>query len=345
MDMVHSQVAHQIKVLINKEWATQVEELAWLIKDNLSCKHVVLSIEETLIDFLQNDTSPDGVLELEPMSSYHRMLLHRLADIYGFAHESVGEGDDRHLVLERCPDSSIPCVLVSDILWQYDEYQSPATSHQLLKRKEDLPASVISEVGSAVLLLSDLKMKQACFPASAPLEEREAAYLAARERIFSLDESKMKEPFIPKQRNIPVVARRMIAHALGQRISSSSPNEQPTSPNSDVHGSDVLGTAENNEVHSSLGGRAARESVITSGQNSSMHRKTCEGPGSICSVSSGSQSKRKTQNKARAGDISISSNVVQNVSGSKDNLEREHYGAAKRMFAHALGLSSAKKKS
>ncbi|XP_058102586.1 uncharacterized protein LOC131246448 isoform X7 [Magnolia sinica] len=289
-----------------EEIVRKVEELAWLIKDNLSCKHVVLSIEETLIDFLQNDTSPDGVLELEPMSSYHRMLLHRLADIYG------------------------PCVLVSDILWQYDEYQSPATSHQLLKRKEDLP---------------DLKMKQACFPASAPLEEREAAYLAARERIFSLDESKMKEPFIPKQRNIPVVARRMIAHALGQRISSSSPNEQPTSPNSDVHGSDVLGTAENNEVHSSLGGRAARESVITSGQNSSMHRKTCEGPGSICSVSSGSQSKRKTQNKARAGDISISSNVVQNVSGSKDNLEREHYGAAKRMFAHALGLSSAKKKS
>lgn len=34
----------------------QVEELASLIKDNLSCKHLVLSIEEALINFLQNDT-------------------------------------------------------------------------------------------------------------------------------------------------------------------------------------------------------------------------------------------------------------------------------------------------
>jgi len=30
-------------------------------------------------------------------------------DITGvrFAHESVGEGEDRHLILERCPDTSM----------------------------------------------------------------------------------------------------------------------------------------------------------------------------------------------------------------------------------------------
>ncbi|XP_021911119.1 uncharacterized protein LOC110824946 [Carica papaya] len=80
--------------------------------------------------------SSDGILELEPMNPYRRLLMHRLADIFGFAHESVGEGDDRHLILERRPDTSIPSILVSDILWHYDEPQSVSVSHQLLRREE-----------------------------------------------------------------------------------------------------------------------------------------------------------------------------------------------------------------
>ncbi|ESR41801.1 hypothetical protein CICLE_v100121852mg, partial [Citrus x clementina] len=83
-----------------------VEELAFLVKDNLPSKHLVLSMEEALVNFLQDDNSADGVLELEPMDSYNRLLLHRLADIFGFAHESVGEGVDRHLILERCSETS-----------------------------------------------------------------------------------------------------------------------------------------------------------------------------------------------------------------------------------------------
>ncbi|KAF9596602.1 hypothetical protein IFM89_012725 [Coptis chinensis] len=66
--------------------------------------------------------SLDGILELKPMSLYNRLLLHRLADIFGLAHKSVGEGDDRHLILEGSPESSIPSVLVSDILWQCNDY-------------------------------------------------------------------------------------------------------------------------------------------------------------------------------------------------------------------------------
>ncbi|KAK8938074.1 hypothetical protein KSP40_PGU013581 [Platanthera guangdongensis] len=50
---------------------------------------------------------PEAVLELQPMSPYQRLLLHRLAEIYGFAHESVGEGEERHLLLERCPKTAM----------------------------------------------------------------------------------------------------------------------------------------------------------------------------------------------------------------------------------------------
>ena len=63
-----------------------VEELAFLVKDNLPCKHLVLTMEESLVNFLQDDSSgSDGVLELEPMNSYSRLLLHRLAEIFGYS--------------------------------------------------------------------------------------------------------------------------------------------------------------------------------------------------------------------------------------------------------------------
>ncbi|KAI3819897.1 hypothetical protein L1987_13750 [Smallanthus sonchifolius] len=183
---------------------SMVEELAFLVKDNLPCKHLVLSMEDMLVDFLQNEASINEVLELEPMNPYNRLLLHRLADIFGFSHQSIGEGDDRHLVLKRCEDTSIPSILVADLLWEHDDYQSPSTS-QLLTRQED------GSTGTKVETLS----------ARASLEDREAAYLAARKRIFSTENDDMESLAKERPRNNPVVAQRMIAHALGQRIKQS----------------------------------------------------------------------------------------------------------------------------
>eukprot|EP01018_Ginkgo_biloba_P037569 Gb_15626 [translate_table: standard] len=66
---------------------------------------------------------------------------------------------------------------------------------------------------------------------SISFEEREAAYLAARERIFSLSASQEsdepKEQVAPRPRTVPVVARRMIAHALGKRIMVDSLSQKP----------------------------------------------------------------------------------------------------------------------
>ncbi|RLN42735.1 R3H domain-containing protein 1-like [Panicum miliaceum] len=76
-----------------------VEELASLIKDNLHSKHLILSTEEALIAALQQlrcaddvDGDSDGgeedaaadTIELQPAGAYHRLLLHRLAEIYGY---------------------------------------------------------------------------------------------------------------------------------------------------------------------------------------------------------------------------------------------------------------------
>ncbi|OVA16208.1 Single-stranded nucleic acid binding R3H [Macleaya cordata] len=318
------ETAHYIKCL-----NTQIEELAFLIRDNLPCKHLVLSIEELLVDFLLNDTSPDGVLELEPMNPYNRLLLHRLADIFGFAHVSIGEGDDRHLILERSPESSIPPILVSDILWQHDEYQSPTQPHKLLRRKDSLPASKTNTVST-----------------QSSLEEREAAYLAARQRIFSVDESEIKESVTPKPRNVPVVARRMIAHALGQKICSNSSGGVTSANNKEHEEPNVeLGAREANGSHQNLSLKTSQETTFSSQKVGSYERKNLSKPETRNASISAPQSEREVQKKP-AGNKAISCGAPQNGRTSKaalkDNLKQEHLGAAKRMFAHALGLNGAK---
>ncbi|KAL5998543.1 hypothetical protein ACLOJK_009486 [Asimina triloba] len=183
-----------------------------------------------------------------------------------------------------------------------------------------------------------LKAKQECLPTSATLKERQAAYLAARERIFAMDENQLNETSPPKQRNVPVVARRMIAHALGQRISVNTPCEQSTSSAMNVRGSNnAPGDNADTKGHSNPA-RKADHTKFTSNQSPNMHRNRNEKPGSKCPLDSEFPSRKKTHSKEGGSEISLSSSVLQSGSNSKDNLKREHYGAAKRMFAQALGL-------
>ncbi|XP_031249832.1 uncharacterized protein LOC116107677 [Pistacia vera] len=302
-----------------------VEELAFLVKDNLPCKHLVLSMEEALVNFLQDDNSTDGVLELEPMNSYSRLLLHRLADIFGFAHESVGEGDDRHLILERCPETSIPSILVSDILWQYGEPELVTTSHQLLRRKEAPP--VLSSQSPSV---------------EHTFEEREAAYLAARERIFSMDVGAVREPVRQKPRNVPDVARRMIAHALGQKVKSGNQADVIRDDKESAQLANEVNTQNNDKARPNSSLEAHQETTSSPVRNTNVRGKP---KGNLQKCRTPSQSDRTTPQEPAEKhhtDVSVSGNGRSKTSVSKEYSKEEHLGAAKRMFAQALGLHSAK---
>nr|XP_010905903.1 uncharacterized protein LOC105032990 isoform X2 [Elaeis guineensis] len=274
---------------------------------------------------------PDGVLDLQPTSPYNRLLLHRLADIYGFAHESVGEGEDRHLVLERCPDTAIPSILVSDILWQYDEYQSPISSHHILKRKET-PASKQMQISSP----------------PRPLEEREAAYQAARERIFALNDCDEKVVLVPKSRKVPVVARRMIAHALGQKICSTPSNQKPSSQKFEENESTKGPTNdERNEDKLDPALEYSKEAMAFPDSKLCMFgRKMYDKPANKSSNYNCSTSIEMRGHSKAAGSGSPNCNSLSNTSNGRvvdiGNLEKERIGAAKRIFAHALGLPSSK---
>nr|GMC77203.1 cAMP-regulated phosphoprotein 21-like isoform X1 [Ipomoea batatas] len=285
---------------MNSTQFAMVEELASLVKDNLPCKHLVLSMEEAFVDFLQDDTSSNGVFELEPMNSYSRLLLHRLADIFGFSHHSVGEGEDRHLILERCPETTIPSILVRDLLWQYGEVQSPK-KFDILSRKQEVSDGLQVE-----------NQERLNFKFS--LEEREAAYLAARERIFAID-GNGTEHMTERPRKDLKVARRMIEHALGQRIRPS--NNEVNCRDSEQSGRRTMdgckeeGGSNPNNVHSKSGGNPEG----SKSRDTEMKTPINDGIGSL-------------------GEAKNDGSKIQ-----KENFREQHMGAAKRMFANALGFS------
>ena len=71
------------------------------------------------------------------------------------------------------------------------------------------------------LIIGDQTNQPAVQSPAVSLEEREAAYQAARERIFSeraslSPDSSLEQRDTQRARPVPVVARRMIAHALGK---------------------------------------------------------------------------------------------------------------------------------
>lgn len=155
------------------------------------------------------------------------------------------------------------------------------------------------------------------------LEEREAAYLAARERIFSMDEGETRESVQQKPRNVPVVARRMIAHALGHRIN---PCHQDVKECDGIAKQTVKGKDSNAEVC----------------QTENSHRKTREGNHNGNGASS--HAERKTPQKSAHCPSNSSSSPSRNIRSHvcTENPKEVHLGAARRMFAHALGLQSSK---
>ncbi|WVZ56961.1 hypothetical protein U9M48_007418 [Paspalum notatum var. saurae] len=315
-----------------------VEELASLIKDNLHSKHLILSTEEALIEALQHLRCRDGgdgdreeeeeddddaadTIELQPAGAYHRLLLHRLAEIYGFAHESVGEGEDRHLVLQRCPETAIPSVLVSDMLWKFDN-SDDSTSVVLARNDTDFQkpqkANVVQEdISVKSLHLEDntdpKPLKQPAVLPVASLKEREAAYRAARERIFSADGAKGNDSLNVKCRQVPVVAQRMIAHALGQKV------QKPTQKVSLTEGSGKQpSNGKNIPTHSRNNFFAITpDKAIQNSKTNSAGRNSYQTP---------SSQRCRTANTRAV---------------TAESLKKEQTGAAKRMFAHALGLSAA----
>lgn len=169
------------------------------------------------------------------------------------------------------------------------------------------------------LFVSVLKAREPSLQHS--LEQREAAYLAARERIFSMDEGEIRESVQQKPRNVPVVARRMIAHALGHRINPYNRDLK------ECEGQMRKLTVQEKDSSAGACQNENSRSKSHNHNNASLNgeRKTAQKPTDRSSSNSGSPLSRRNKSYV-----------------SVENPKEAQLGAARRMFAHALGLQSAK---
>lgn len=155
--------------------------------------------------------------------------------------------------------------------------------------------------------------------------------MAARERIFSVNESETGEPVKHRPQNNPVVARRMIAHALGHRIRP--PSCQEVSQNSNTKIQEEEERASSTGTQTIRGGgndmtmkylnSSNKEKASMSSGNSSLHTQT--------------KTSRENIDKTITHSVpSCKERGDKNV--QKANFRQEHMGAAKRMFANAMGF-------
>lgn len=144
----------------------------------------------------------------------------------------------------------------------------------------------------------------------------------------------VKEPDEQRPRSVPVVARRMIAHALGQRINTRNQSDLVSDSMENRVLIDESNAQDKNSENSDLT-KDSEESLPPKRNLNSRTRNTS-------SSSAASLNKRNDAIPVVKNLPQLSQDGKQGKSVSKDYMKNEHLGAAKRMFAHALGVHSGK---
>ncbi|CAJ0634914.1 2187_t:CDS:2, partial [Entrophospora sp. SA101] len=115
-------------------------------------------------------------LEFPPMNSYQRLIIHRVAQYFKLSH--VVDASGKAVVLYKSPETQIPILRFSDLLEQDDE-EKPEKSVKIMKRQQTYPLTQQQRA-----LMNDPDSIYEGERKILSIEEREAAYLKARARIF-----------------------------------------------------------------------------------------------------------------------------------------------------------------
>ncbi|XP_049608654.1 R3H domain-containing protein 1 isoform X2 [Syngnathus scovelli] len=141
------------------------------LKSNPRDRIMLLKLEQDILDFIDNNESQKRTFP--PMTSYHRMLLHRVAAYFGMDHNVDLTG--KSVVINKTTNTRIPDQKFSEHI--KDDRADDFQKRYILKRDNssfDRDDSTIR-----MRLKADKKSKS--------MEEREEEYQRARERIFAHD--------------------------------------------------------------------------------------------------------------------------------------------------------------
>ncbi|NWT44892.1 R3HD1 protein, partial [Rissa tridactyla] len=160
------------------------EFLVNTLKNNPRDRMMLLKLEQEILDFIGNNEVPRK--KFPPMTSYHRMLLHRVAAYFGLEHNVDQSG--KAVIINKTSNTRIPdqkfCEHIKDE--KSDDFQK----RYILKRDN---SSLDKDDNQMRIRLKDDRRSKS-------IEEREEEYQRARERIFAQDSLCSQENYFIEKR-------------------------------------------------------------------------------------------------------------------------------------------------
>ncbi|MBN3306553.1 R3HD1 protein, partial [Amia calva] len=148
------------------------EFLVNTLKNNPRDRMMLLKLEQEILDFISNNETQRR--KFPPMTSYHRMLLHRVAAYFGLDHNVDQTG--KSVIINKTSSTRIPDQKFSEHI--KDDKNDDFQKRYILKRDN---SSMDKDDNTMRIRLKDDRRSKS-------IEEREEEYQRARERIFAQDE-------------------------------------------------------------------------------------------------------------------------------------------------------------
>ncbi|XP_058889850.1 R3H domain-containing protein 1-like isoform X15 [Acipenser ruthenus] len=162
------------------------EFLVNTLKNNPRDRMMLLKLEQDILDFISNNESQRR--KFPPMTSYHRMLLHRVAAYFGLDHNVDQTG--KAVIINKTCNTRIPdqkfCEHFKDD--KSDDFQK----RYILKRDN---SSMDKDDNQMRIRLKDDRRSKS-------IEEREEEYQRVRERIFAQDAALCAQENYPPDKRI-----------------------------------------------------------------------------------------------------------------------------------------------
>ncbi|XP_063285438.1 R3H domain-containing protein 1 isoform X7 [Pelobates fuscus] len=162
------------------------EFLVNTLKSNPRDRMMLLKLEQDLLDFIA--TNEMQRKKFPPMTSYHRMLLHRVAAYFGLDHNVDQSG--KSVIVNKTSNTRIPDEKFEEHI--KDEKNVDFQKRYILKRDN---SSLDKDDNQMRMRLKDDRRSKS-------IEEREEEYQRARERIFAQESLCSQENYLPDKSRI-----------------------------------------------------------------------------------------------------------------------------------------------
>ncbi|XP_030436153.1 R3H domain-containing protein 1 isoform X11 [Gopherus evgoodei] len=199
------------------------EFLVNTLKNNPRDRMMLLKLEQEILDFIGNEIPRK---KFPPMTSYHRMLLHRVAAYFGLEHNVDQSG--KSVIINKTSNTRIPDQKFCEHI--KDEKCEDFQKRYILKR--DNSSLDKDDNQMRIRLKEDRRSKS--------IEEREEEYQRARERIFAQDALCSQDSYLIDRRiqeeetNSTQQRRQIFSYRVNKEASGRSANSHPSSTENEL---------------------------------------------------------------------------------------------------------------